>query len=58
MFLNILFAVCILAVIGGIGNVAKFVCGVGNAEEREWGIAFLIAFGLTTLSVLIAYLWV
>ena len=57
MFLNIIIGICVLIFIGFFECAVKFVCGVGTTEENDWGIAFLIAIGLTALSVLIAYLW-
>ena len=57
MFSYIIIGICVLALIGMFENTVKFVFGVGTTEENDWGIAFLIAIGLTALSVLIAYLW-
>ena len=57
MFSYIIIGICVLAFIGMFENAVKFVFGVGTTEENDWEIAFLIAIGLTALSVLIAYLW-
>ena len=57
MFSYIIIGICVLALIGMFECAVKFICGVGTTEEKDWGIAFLIAIGLTALSVLIAYLW-
>lgn len=57
MFSYIIIGICVLTLIGMFECAVKFICGVGTTEEKDWGIAFLIAIGLTALSVLIAYLW-